>query len=359
MLVLAIIAVSLLTVMTLGTLLTLSNHPHWFIRAYDFPHAQMVIITLVTCCIYGSAARWIFDAGSIHVSWHYAVGGLSLFLLTWLSYGILPYTPFLPVQTKLARTNHADRSICIVVSNVEMENDQHSKWMNTITREDPDLIIALEVDDRWMNAIKPLRELYQYEVAYPQNNWYGLILLSRFPVVQHQIRFRVVEDVPSIDAIIELPSGQEVRFVAVHPRPPEPIRDNHSDQRDAELTLYGHELEHEPRPAIICGDLNDVAWSATSRLFLRLSQMLDPRRGRGFFNSFNAKFWWMRFPLDHVFHSRDFTLQRIERLDDVGSDHFPMLIELQHEPTRKREQQPLEQKHSDKVEAMEIIQRVL
>ena len=56
----------------------------------------------------------------------------------------------------------------------------------------------------------------------------------------------------------------------------------------------------------------------------------DPRVGHGFYNSFHAGHWWLRWPLDHVFYSPDFLLHRLQRLPAFGSDHFPILIELEH-----------------------------
>nr|WP_271425199.1 hypothetical protein [Aequorivita sinensis] len=36
----------------------------------------------------------------------------------------------------------------------------------------------------------------------------------------------------------------------------------------------------------------------------------------------------MRWPLDHVFVTDEFSVQKLEKLSDIGSDHFPIYIEL-------------------------------
>lgn len=60
--------------------------------------------------------------------------------------------------------------------------------------------------------------------------------------------------------------------------------------------------------------------------------MIDPRIGRGFYNSFHAHHWWLRWPLDYVFYSPEFLLHGLQRLPAFGSDHFPILIDLEYQP---------------------------
>jgi hypothetical protein len=49
--------------------------------------------------------------------------------------------------------------------------------------------------------------------------------------------------------------------------------------------------------------------------------------------------------LDHVFHSNHFQLVELRRLGHVGSDHFPMLVELAIGP------EPAERPEIDSVDA--------
>lgn len=70
-----------------------------------------------------------------------------------------------------------------------------------------------------------------------------------------------------------------------------------------------------------------------------MSGLLDPRKGRGLYATFHARWPGLRYPLDHVFHSADFRLVQLERLRYVGSDHFPVCITLSLEPTAEHEQE--------------------
>ncbi len=352
----------LLSLLVVGSLLALSNSAHWFVRAWDFPRVQIIVVAwLLTFGVF--ATLGLGEATNRAPLW--TALGIAIFLTCWHGFRIFPHTSIAPTQA--ASTPSDQRSdyrrdastIRIVISNIEMENDQHELWMDTMAEADPDVLVVLEPDQRWVEAMQSLTSKYVERVIVPQDNWYGMMLLSKLPIIRHKVRYLIQDDVPSIDAELQLDGNRTIRVIAVHPRPPEPIRGNDATARDAELTLWGIELADESRPTIIGGDLNDVAWSPTTRLFLRTSGMLDPRRGRGMFNSFHADHFWMRFPLDHIFVSPHFTISDVQRLPFVGSDHFPIQIDLRHAPEQQHEHDVMEQEPGDKEESAEKIERAV
>ncbi len=73
------------------------------------------------------------------------------------------------------------------------------------------------------------------------------------------------------------------------------------------------------------------------------------------YNTFHAHHWFLRWPLDHFFHSAHFRFVRLLRLPDIGSDHFPVFIELQYDPKHTEEQQGLEADRDDQRQAAETI----
>jgi endonuclease/exonuclease/phosphatase (EEP) superfamily protein YafD len=345
---LAVVALWLIS----GTLLNLTKHPHWYIRLWDFGRiyaAAFAVVTLIPYAIF-FRDRW-YD-------W-LMMAGLAFVIVRQL-YMIFPYTPIAPKKVKRSDKPRGDESFRLIISNVLMENAQYDLWLKVVRESDPDVIVAVEVDQKWDAATRVLERDYPHVVRQVQENYYGMVMYSRLRIEQSELRFLVQDDVPSIHAVLRLKDDQQVCIHALHPRPPEPMDNQDSAPRDAELIVMGKEIDKHQRedPTVVCGDLNDVAWSFTTQLFLRLSKLLDPRMGRGMYNSFKAdsKIW--RFPLDHVFHSDEFKLIDLRVCDYVGSDHFPVLIELSCQPEAARDiQAEPQEKPGDREEAEEIVEQ--
>jgi endonuclease/exonuclease/phosphatase (EEP) superfamily protein YafD len=334
-----------------GTALGLSHHPHWYIRGWDFPRVLIAALALATGVAYRAL---VFDGRWYEIAFLAALGAV----IAYQASRTVAFTPLARKQVRGAARPSPECTFRLAISNLLQENREHERWLAVMKEVDPDVIVALEVDRTWRAALAALEKTHPHVVERVQDNYYGMALFSRLPLGPHQVRFLVEDDIPSIRAEIALRGGDRFRLYALHPKPPEPLRDQDSAPRDAELVLVAREIAKSPEvPTVVCGDLNDVAWSDTTRIFLRLSKMLDPRVGRFLLNTYNANNPLFRFPLDHVFHSKHFTLVRLQRLPKVGSDHFPVLIELSFEPEKAPEQRQKPAQPEEREAAAEMVER--
>lgn len=220
---------------------------------------------------------------------------------------------------------------------------------------DADMVLLVETNEEWKErSLEGFGDKYPHQILEDRENTYGMLIFSKFPLHNVEVRHLIKDEVPSIAMEVEPGRGKRIKFYAIHPEPPVPGENPRSTDRDAEILIVGKEAEKEELPIIVAGDLNDVAWSYTSILFQKISGLLDPRRGRGFFSSFHAKYPLLRWPLDHIFCSDHFRVHGMKRLKGIGSDHFPILIEL--ELTRvDDESEELEVDQDDKETANEKI----
>lgn len=332
-------------VMIVITLLPLIKSDKWVFRVFDYPRLQKFFLSVLLlcfmayCCDYSSTLNITFIV----------LMGLNLLYLTII---ILPYTIFGKKQVLRIDRDIPEKSISLLISNVYQDNTNYKGCMKEIAKADPDVVLLLEADQKWEKNLN-LDEEYPYSVKVPLNNTYGMLLFSRLELHDPKVEYLVEDDVPSIHTKVVLKNGTKVQLYAVHPTPPVPNENPRATERDKELLLIADLAKDCKMPVIVAGDLNDVAWSHTTRLFLRMSEMLDPRRGRGFYNSFHAHYFFLRFPLDHAFTSPHFKLREMKRMDNYKSDHFPIYISLQYEEIAPAEQKPMKKDSGDIKEANE------
>jgi endonuclease/exonuclease/phosphatase (EEP) superfamily protein YafD len=242
-----------------------------------------------------------------------------------------------------------------MVSNVLQPNRSSARLVSIVKDYDPDILVAVETDRWWTTILtEELGDRYPYIVSESIDNTYGITLMSKLELIGPEVGYLVVDTVPSILTNVRLPNGEVFRLYSVHPLPPLPGID--TEERDAELLIVAKMVKKRNDASIVLGDLNDVAWSETTTEFQEISSMLDPRRGRGMFNTFHADHCWLRYPLDHIFHTDHFRLVSMDRLPAWGSDHFPIGAELSYEPENQHEQNAPDAESEDHREAVEKIE---
>lgn len=323
----------------------------WWIRGADFPRLQILVLGFIAFILF-----LLVDH-----PWNWLNQLLFVGLMAALAYQlkmVLPYTFIWKKQVKQVKQDQLDpqRQISLVVSNVLTTNTKYHLLIEQIQIHQPDLVLTLETNQNWQNALSVIEADYPYRVPVPLDNLYGMHLYSKLELSNTQVKFILSDEIPSIHTTVILRSGQPVQLYCLHPKPPSPTEAKDSTLRDAELLIVGDQIKDLDESCIVMGDLNDVAWSRTTRLFQRISGLLDPRVGRHYVNTFHADYPFFRWSLDHVFHSTDFALVHMERLPHVGSDHFPVFLVLQTGRVFEHIQEELEQTDEDEQEAQKAIE---
>lgn len=345
-----LLVIGLVTLLlVIATLLPLSRNPHWLVRGADFPRLQLAFLALLLLIAQGAFlniahfSSWLLVAATV-------------LCLAYQLWWILPYTRLWNLEVRSAGSTHPDRHLSILTSNVLTSNDNAEALRSLVKKHKPDVLVTLESDQWWQDQLDVLEEFMPYTIKCPLDNLYGMHVYSRLALEETEITYLVEDDVPSMHAMLTLRSGDRVRMHFLHPAPPSPTENPESAERDAELVMVARSIASSDLPTILTGDLNDVAWSSTTRLFRKLSGLLDPRIGRGMFNTFHADYPFCRWPLDHLFHSDHFSVDAIERMPTIGSDHFPLLTQLVYTPAKQSAQEGLEADQDDRSRAASIME---
>ena len=346
--------IEILTVLSImlivAVFITRVRSDYWIYKILEYPRVQKLV--LVVAALAGWAVYWPgLETGYRIVATALAVSA------GYLVYKISPYTFLRPKEMKRVRDGHPENSIKLFAANVYQENRAYHRMLEQIRQVDPDIIFLLETDQAWADAVQELGKDYPFQLLQPLENTYGLLFYSRLKLEKAAVRYLVKKNIPSIEAIATLPSGQKVQLYGLHPEPPVPGENLYSTAKDKELMKVALKVRECQLPCIVFGDLNDVAWSHITELFRKTSTLLDPRRGRGFYSTFSAHHWFLRFPLDYVFCSSDFGPVQMRRMPKNGSDHFATFVHLSYQKRLEQEQEAPEADGKEISEAVEVSEK--
>ncbi len=295
-----------------------------YLKMLDFPRIQLFIISLATILILLIFIR--------KRSWFKNIlfSGLLIGILI-NGYFLINYTHLVPVEVPSAEAPfNPSNELSMIIANVKMSNKNVQPLMDLISEKNPDLILAMETDQWWSNKLNVLTANYPYFQQSTNKVAYGMVLYSKLPLNMIDVTYLNNKKVPSFESTITLKNNQEISLHCLHPVPPTHYKDlpDNANQDENAMKKLGKHIQDRKHPTIVAGDLNDVVWSYVDELTNTKNILFDLRVGRGFFNSFSAENMFMRWPLDHVFVTEEFRLKKLERLSKIGSDHFPIYVEL-------------------------------
>jgi endonuclease/exonuclease/phosphatase (EEP) superfamily protein YafD len=303
--------------------------------------AYLAAITASLASIAGFFGKqwWVFDLFS-HFRWQYLAGlllsaaTLLLFEQYWgalLSavFAIVNLGLILPLYRKptirLAPSNPGHyRTFRLLLANVLQSNRRFHLVADAIADDQPDLIVLVEVNQEWMEALAPVLEGYYHSEEVREDN-FGIAILSRFPIVESKIHHLEGIDIPALSAHVDL-GGLRLILVGVHPPPPK--TKEMSFQRNLHFCRLAELARQQDYPLIIAGDLNSSSWSPHFIELIKRSGLRDSRQGFGLQLSWPAGRPHLLTSIDHILVSPSIQVNDRRIGPPTGSDHYPVTLDF-------------------------------
>ena len=280
-----------------------------------FPHFAVQCVTVqLLAALYCVARR------------RYLVAAIGLTLVLVISVPLVRHV----LPTSVSPVPMAAQGLRAMTLNVRVDNDRPDLVRRAVSAERPDLILLMEATAPWTAALAPLRQMYPYEIGEATQSIFSIVLLSRLPLENARIH-RATAELPMVSATVckdRAPLGQHCLTV-LGVRAPAPVSRRRADDRDTVFRLAADLVAAQgSERTVLLGDLNAVPWSPPFRRLLEMTGLRDSAAGFGVSATFGSRSLLFGWPLDHVLVGREVEVVDRHVGDDVGSDHFPLVVDL-------------------------------
>ncbi len=294
------------------------------------------LVCLFTLTGFAGGWFWMFELTS-HFRVQYtaillvlAVGFLCVKRWRWgaifLAFGLLNGWLLLPyLRVTEAERATAGPTIKLLAWNVNSSNEDFEELSRLLAREEPDVVLLMEVSPRWERFLATGLTGYPHQQIAARDDNFGIALLSKLPLANAQTLYLGEAGVPSVQSRL-LVDGLNIEFLGTHPLPP--VGSLRSRLRDEQLHSVAAWVNRQTNAVVVAGDLNATPWSPLFRNFTEITKLKNSAEGRALNGTWPAFFKPMLIPIDHFLHSPEVVVARREILSAAGSDHLPQVVEL-------------------------------
>jgi endonuclease/exonuclease/phosphatase (EEP) superfamily protein YafD len=264
-------------------------------------------------------------------SWYWAAGAL---LVAALNAAVI--LPFYFGQPAPQPSSAGGARLKLVHVNVNYKNRSYDRLLDFAAREQPDVMVVQEATEAWVKGLQSLSQRLPFALSLPRDKGSGLLLLSRFPFERAELKLPEGDARPGLLVNIDA-AETPVWLLTVHPRTP--LRQKHFAARNAVLASAALSLQNLPAPKIFVGDLNVTLWSPHFQSFVAQTGLVNVRKGFGLLPSWPTFLPFgklLMIPIDHCLVSDDIRVVQARTGADIGSDHLPLVVELELPPPKAK-----------------------
>lgn len=237
---------------------------------------------------------------------------------------VLPLYIGAPAEASVEAT-----SIRVMSFNLLSTNESYPDVIDYIESTRPDLVMLHEASRPWEVAMEAAELDYQIIRPRSEDLIFGtLVMVKGDPVEAVSYGFsassaRAVE-------LIYTPEGWTTSLSVLGIHPLAPTDQERADLRDAQLGFAGEWASARNGAFIVVGDFNATPWSWPFRRLIDSADLRNSQKGFGLQPSFSADSnLLLRVPIDHLLHSPALEVTDRGLGPPLGSDHFPLIVDLQ------------------------------
>jgi endonuclease/exonuclease/phosphatase (EEP) superfamily protein YafD len=284
-----------------------------------------------TLLAYGGGYWWVLELAVHFRPWYVPMLLVSAACAGWLgrrmvaalmlAAALLNLLAVAPAWRGLLERNDAPPQLRVVVFNLSVRNTRTAPVVQYLARVRADVAVLLEVGEQWREPLTSLHAAYPYQLIQASADPFGIALLSAHPCSPCEVIEGDDAAPPALLGRLALHDGH-LWVAAAHALPP--ITGAWTRARDGYLLDLGGRLASLQGARLLAGDFNTTPWAPGYRELL----------AAGLDDGGLVRVSWPAFlpfpviPIDHVLASPELRIVSKQRGPDLGSDHYPLVVDL-------------------------------
>jgi endonuclease/exonuclease/phosphatase (EEP) superfamily protein YafD len=220
-------------------------------------------------------------------------------------------------------------SMRVLSFNLLSTNESYAEVIEYIETVDPELVLLHEASRPWEVAMES-SEL-DYQIIRPRSDdlIFGTLVLVRGEDVE-AVSYGFSSSSPRAVELTFTPPGWTTGLAVLGTHPLAPTDEDRAELRDAQLAFAGQWASGQTGAYAVVGDFNSTPWSWPFRRLMSSAELINSQSGFGLQPSFSTESnLLLRVPIDHLVHSPALEVTDRQLGPDLGSDHFPLLVDVQ------------------------------
>ena len=209
--------------------------------------------------------------------------------------------------------------------NVNTKSGDPIRVAKLVNEMSPQILVLEEINSRWLTDLEEALRAYPHSCVSPREDNFGIGLFSKFPLSNATVVDLGEVRLPSIIADVRI-EATTLRVIATHPPPPAGAL--YSRWRNSQLDMIPDYVPKDGSAFLLLGDLNVTPWSHHFQQLLTRTGLRDSSKGRGVQPTWPMGSPLLWIPIDHCLHSSEVTILRKTIGPNVGSDHYPLIVDI-------------------------------